>query len=178
MKRQPKQKQRITKRIKLARTNKRDVVIYGIEGALAAYGYFTPQVQRVIKRWRGRIPQWLIDHYFSRVSAAALWRERKLDLQVDPGGTHWPFIWELAAAVEMVRSIPNTHPTHWLLRLSSVHRLKNGAPDLWKEIGWEIKQKGGPGFSAFTLRQAAKRLHLVSPPGAAPAAFKASPAAF
>jgi hypothetical protein len=149
------------KQKKQLRSNKRVGIVHGIDGGLAQAGYWTPQVQRVVKAWQGRMSEKFIREYFLPIATTAMWNTNDLSLHVH-ARAHWPLVWKLTAAVEKVRNLPKSHPHHWLLRLP-IHVATNGEHDLWKEIGWQIKQRGGSSFSPEVLRQAAKRLRLVAP---------------
>jgi hypothetical protein len=167
---------KIKKHKKQIRSNKRVGIVNGIEGGLAQAGYFTPEVQRVVKKWRGCVLDRFIREYFWAIARAAFWHTKDLELHVY-ARAHWPLVWELAAAVEKVRALPKTHPHYWLLRLP-IQVATNGEHDLWKEIGWQIKERGGPAFSPVTLRQSAKRLGLVAPSSLAVGYLKSPLAAF
>jgi hypothetical protein len=155
---------------KAKRSNRRVGIVNGIEGGLAQLGYFTPQVQRVVRRWP-RVPPMFVHEYYFAVASAALWKTNEASLKVY-ARAHWPLVWQLAAACDQVRRIPPTHPAHWLLKLPlfiwTINPSKGEVS--WGEIPWgdvsqEIVKRGGKAcdFSATTLRQHAKRLRLVAP---------------
>jgi hypothetical protein len=149
------------------RVNHRRAFVAGFDGGLAQLGYFTPHVQRVVRKWKSR-ERFIKEEYFFTVAAAALWHSNTLKITA-VCRAHWPMIWELAAACDKVRRIPKDHPTHWLLRMNinvqSNVRMGKIRPetraDCWGEISEEIKLRGGPDFDVVTLRQHAKRLGLV-----------------
>ena len=153
--------------MKRATVNRRIGVVNGIDGGLAQLGYFTPQVQRVVKKWKGRALEAFIKEYYFRAARAAWWKTNAVELKVYTRA-HWPLVWELTAAVERVRLLPKTHPAYWLLRMpinvasnDRVRSITEYAP--WGTIAIQIKQSGGPLFDERVLRQSAKRLGLIAP---------------
>jgi len=158
--------------------NRRIGIVAGIEGGLAQLGFFTHQVQRVVRL--SRVPMVFIHEYFFPIAQAALWNTNELKLRVR-AKAHWPLVWELAAACEEVRNLPKSDPVYWLLRLdrlASACQNKrtpyDSSPVSWPEIAAEIFLHGGPDFrsarsndkggsrrgNTSRLRKAAERLKL------------------
>lgn len=158
--------------------NQRVGIWNAAHGGLERLGYFTPQVQRVVKRWKHR--ERFAREYFHDIAGAALWNSNEIKLRVH-ARAHWPMVWELAAACDYLRKLPKKHPTHWLLQLDRIASAVMSLPASnrrkriggqvnveyvsWREICAEIKARGGPDFSdsngkCVSLRKQASRLKL------------------
>ncbi len=172
---------KIKKTSKRATVNQRSGFIYGKIGLLAKYGYFTPQVQKVVRRWqKGKSPRIApecdIQEYFLQIAPAALWMTRARQIMVHCYA-HWLLVWELGCACDKLLRIPKEHPHYWLLFGIEIN-LSGGKPQgtgkfqparylSWNEIAAEIVRRGGPDFDqdgkATVLRQSAKRLKMTVP---------------
>lgn len=151
--------------------NRRVGIVAGMEGGLAQLGFYSPQVQAVVRKWSARVPEVFLKEYFFAVASAASWLRTTLKITV-ASRAHWPLIWELGTACERLRNVSKLKPVYWLMR-TNLSIITNGKQDdYWCEISAQIIKRGGPNFSTVTLRQAAKRLHLIPPPSLAKAYIK------
>ena len=142
--------------------NERIVFLEGFPSLLAWRGYWTPQVQKVVSKWKEKIPETALEHLFASVTESAdLALKRKAitaTFKVE-APEHWSLVWQLLAALDAVYS-DTANPACWLFRLSHGTRIDGRWPS-WKEICQAIQKAGGPIIEPHTLHQRAKRLRLV-----------------
>lgn len=132
-------------------------------GALAYLGLFTAPIQKVMAKWRERISEGLAEQYFFAVAMAVVSRQTALKLPPCVPVEHWRAVWELGMAISEVCE-DASKPTSWLLRLSSfLHARVNGSVPSWEQVRKEIKRQGGPVFSIASIKNAAKRMRILTP---------------
>jgi len=128
---------------------------------LAALGYYSKTVQKVLARWRGKISEETLDGYFSAVATSVILNRNFLELQrtIPPKPqSHWLAVFELGAAV--VKVLDKGRPHAWLLGGEVV---VNGQLQDWEAVRAKIKKNNGPDFSARHLSKVAHELKLSVP---------------
>jgi hypothetical protein len=161
-----------------ARVNRR-VRLSAKRTILAEYGWHATPIQHVVKRWRGRVREDLLQGYFMDVAFAL--RERShsfnvvershcsgdLTLGIQVCGSHsfnvvershWPAVFELGLALDKVLC-DRSKPAYWLLTLP-INVAVNMELEPWGELSARIVKNGGPHFDPRTLRKTAERLKI------------------
>lgn len=151
--------------IKAPRPNNNARVAVAPEGGpLARLGYYCKPVQAVLSKWRSSIKPEALDKYFFSVAMPVIFRETKSRLPGFIPPQHWPVVFELGNAICAVFN-DTSKPEAWLLRQNDV--ATNGQFDSWQQIADDITRLGGPRFQPGNLRQAARRIKLITPPALA-----------
>jgi len=122
---------------------------------VAECGWYTTPVQHVVKRWRGRVREDLLQGYFMDVAFAL--RERSHSFNVVER-SHWPAVFELGLALDKVLC-DRSKPAYWLLTLP-INVAVNMELEPWGELSARIVKNGGPHFDPRTLRKTAERLKI------------------
>ena len=131
-------------------------------GDLAKLGFYTSRVQKVVRKWYGRVDSETIQHYFRRVALPIVVDKQSLEIEFV-----WPHhclvIWELGEAITKVMQ-DNKSLDKWLLKLP-LSVATNGRWDSWDEVALQIGRltnRKEPSLAA-TLKVRAKRLKLLTP---------------
>ena len=122
---------------------------------VAECGWYTTPVQHVVKRWRGRVREDLLQGYFFDVAFAL--RDRSHEFNVVER-SHWPAVFEFGLALDKVLC-DRERPAYWLLTLP-VNVATNSELEPWGELSARIVRYGGPNFTPDTLRKTAERLKI------------------
>jgi len=122
---------------------------------VAECGWYTAPVQRVVKRWRGRVREDLLQGYFFDVAFALRDRSREFNVAER---SHWPAVFEFGLAMDKVLC-DRERPAYWLLTLP-VNVATNSELEPWGELSARIVKNGGPHFDPRTLRKTAERLKI------------------
>jgi hypothetical protein len=148
--------------MKTQKTFNRRIDVAPEGGVLAKLGFYTSPVQKVVRKWRGKIDAETLENYFRRVAMSVIHDKTSLEIGfVWPH--HWPVIWELGTAVTKVMQ-DDKSLDKWLLKLP-LSVATNGKWDSWNEIAVQIGRltnRKEASLSA-TLKTRAKRLKLLTP---------------
>lgn len=128
-------------------------------GILALHGYYTNEVQDVVKRWKDRAPEWLIERIAADVGTALAHTTGSVDVHVEHAYL-LPLAFELGTALVKARSQDTLDG--WLLRLP-IHIATNGAWPSSTQIAELIVQAGGKLYTKAAIEKALQRLRLVTP---------------
>jgi hypothetical protein len=131
-------------------------------GNLARLGFYTATVRKVVKEWQGRVPLVFLEDCYTRIALAVI-HQTKLELPHVVPQQWLSLIWQLGAAITKVYA-DKRKPHTWLIQRANGGMTDGRWPE-WKEIASEIERRGGPSFTVRVLRQEAKRMKLVTPPG-------------
>jgi hypothetical protein len=125
-------------------------------GDLARLGYYTPEVQNVVKKWAAIIndPERL-ENYFRSVASTVVCRLHTLARLPAVPTSHWQAVFELGAAIAAVSNNPSA-PAAWLLQRQG--RKVNGRYRSWAEIRAET----GNRFTLAEIKNKAKRMRLMT----------------
>jgi hypothetical protein len=139
-------------------------------GTLAKLGFYTRQVQVVVRRWDGKVERELMENYF-RVVAMPVTCEKLFDITLHFPVVileHWPLVFELGKAIADVMA-DDRNIDKWLLKLP-ISVATNGEWESWDSlaefIGKRVGQSRSKGFTG-TLKARAKRLRLLTAPDVA-----------
>jgi hypothetical protein len=141
-------------------------------GLLAELGFFTRQVQVVVRKWEGKVSRELLEDYFTVVARAVVFETRNnFDVQLHFRFVireYWPLVFELGLAISKVVN-DDENIDRWLL-MQPISVAKNGKWDSWDSlaefIGKRVGQAKSQGF-ANTVKARAKRLRILTPPDVA-----------
>ena len=136
-------------------------------GTLAKLGFYTRQVQTVVRKWDGKVPRELLEDYF-RVVAMPVVTFGTCDATLKFRFVireHWPLVFELGTAISKVVN-DDGNIDKWLLT-QPISVATNGKWDSWDSlaefIGKRVGQSRSQGFTN-TVKARAKRLRLLTPP--------------
>ena len=131
-------------------------------GVLARLGFYTSPVQKVVRKWQGKVDAETLENYFKRVAMPVVLNNTSLKIEfVRPH--HWQLIWELGAAITKVMG-DDMNLDKWLLRLP-ISVARDHEWESWDEIAVKIgglAKRKEPSLSG-TLKTRAKRLKLLTP---------------
>ena len=131
-------------------------------GVLAKLGFYTAPVQKVVRKWRGKIDAESLENHFRRIAMTVVLDKTSLEIKfIWPH--HWQLIWELGEAISKVMRDAKSLDK-WLLKLP-ISVATNGKWDSWDEIALKIGKltnRNEASLSA-TLKTRAKRLKLLTP---------------
>lgn len=155
------------KKAKSQKTINRRIDVAPEGGSLARYGFYTKQVQTIVRKWKGKVEPAMLEEYFIVVAKAVKFNQvLNVNLHfrvISP--EHWPLVFELGKAISEVLC-DDTKIDKWLLTLP-ISVATNGQWDSWDSIaefiGKRVGQSRSVGF-ANTVKQHAKRLRLLTPP--------------
>lgn len=127
-------------------------------GEIARLGFYTKEIQDVIKKWRDQIPADRLENYLVKVATAIkdktpLWLVQFAD---DP--KHHAAVFELAAAFSKIYNNLDK-PEAWLLRTNSA--LTDHQSDSWDAIHKDIIRQGGK-ITYANLTKTADRMELTT----------------
>jgi hypothetical protein len=150
----------VKKKIKKTTSNQRiDVAPAG--GEIATLGYYTSPVQKIVRAWRGKVSEALIEQYFCEVASPIRFREQFQTVRIFEQH-HWQLVGELTAAIAKVLT-DKTKIDYWLLTLP-ISVATSGKFPIWEDVREQIRINGGGKFEAGTIAKHALRLRLVTPP--------------
>jgi hypothetical protein len=136
------------------------------KGGIYAYvGLYTRPVQKVVRRWKGKIPGDIIEPCFFAVARIVVAQEQKLQIPLYMAPEWWPFVWEIGTALTEVMT-DRTKPAYWLLTLN-LSCATNWQWEKWPSLVDTIKKCGGPIFTPEALIKEAERMKILTPPDAA-----------
>jgi hypothetical protein len=122
-------------------------------------GYYTSEVQKVVKKWRGKISEQKIKSYFVPVARTIKKGQTSLNLtQIHPGD--WPAIFELGLAANAIYA-NKEKLAYWLLTLP-IHIAVNGHFPSYAEISTMIFKQGKKHFNPRTIQKQLERMRLVT----------------
>jgi hypothetical protein len=161
-----KPKRKMNKRKPQKSINRRvDVAPEG--GTLAKLGFYTRQVQAIVRKWEGKVPRDMLEDYFRVVAMPVVtYRSCNATLHfrfVIP--EHWPLVFQLGKAIADVMA-DDRNIDKWLLTLP-ISVASNGKWESWdslaEDIGKRVGQSRSTGFTD-KVKVRAKRLRLLTPP--------------
>jgi hypothetical protein len=135
-------------------------------GTLAKLGFYTRQVQAVVRKWDGKVPREMLEDYFRVVampvvtfgSCNATLHFRFVIRE------HWQLVFQLGEAISKVVN-DDRNIDKWLLT-QPISVATNGKWDSWDSlaefIGKRVGQARSKGFTD-TVKARAKRLRLLTP---------------
>lgn len=140
-------------------------------GLLAMYGFYTRQVQAVVRKWEGKITPGILEDNFPVIARAVMDGHRVnpvIELRGIICRRDWIPIFELGIAISKVVA-DERNIDKWLLVMSSRSVATNGQWDSWDSIAEFIgKRVGHDGTEAVKfsnkVKQRMKRLRLLTPP--------------
>ena len=161
------------KKLKTPKTISRRVDVAPEGGHLAKLGFYTKQVQFVVRRWDGKVRQDLLEDYFRGVAMPLVSGGSMFDVTLHFRVVireHWPLVFELGHAISQVVT-DSKNIDKWLLT-EPWSVATNGEWDSWDSIAEFIGKRIGHSGSDATrfsnkVKQRAKRLKLLTPPGLA-----------
>ena len=136
-------------------------------GVLAMRGFYTRQVQAVVRKWAGKVTPGVLEDNFPTIASTVMdgrFYNPKIEFHGIICRRDWPAIFELGIAIAKVVH-DETSIDKWLLTMpTSV--ATNGKWDSWDSIaeciGKRVGQSHSVGFTN-TVKQRAKRLRLLTP---------------
>jgi hypothetical protein len=133
-----------------------------MNATVAGLGFYTAPVQKAVSRWRGCLWDDEIEHLFFTAamlySHDGFWPDSGI-----PCDARWPLFWDLLQAAKEIYT-DKTSPVYWLLK-SGFSVAVNCRFDDWGTLALQIEKKWhGPAFQADALKQAAKRMKILTPP--------------
>ena len=167
------------KKQKSPKTVNRRVDVAPEGGLLAMYGFYTRQVQAVVRKWEGKVTPGVLEDNFPTIARTVMdgrFYYPKIEFHGVICRTDWPAIFEIGIANAKVVH-DETSIDKWLLTMpTSVGT--NGQWDSWDSIaeciGKRVGQSRSVGFTN-TVKQRAKRLLLLTPPDKAAAFLESWP---
>jgi len=130
-------------------------------GYHASRGWFYKPIQTVIKKW---------DPVFGREFTLQAFQDLRRTMENGRGNltievqntNHIKLIYELMAALDKLHDLGNS--SGWVVRLWPQLKYDNGKPSLltYEQIRQQIIDLGGPIFTTAALKQAARKLKLIS----------------
>jgi len=123
-------------------------------GWLARYGFYAGPVQKVVKKWSGKVTAGRIQHYFAKLAEGMIARRKPWAFDY-VGPNDWQCLFELGLALDSVLR-DHTKPESWLIR-NPIWVATDGAQDDWAELSRRSA------FKPNTLNQAARRLRMITP---------------
>jgi len=157
------------KREKLPKTISRRVAVAPEGGTLAELGFYTRQVQTVVRKWDDKVRGDMLEDYFRVVAMPIVFSGSTFDITLHFRFVireHWPLVFELGHAISKV-VLDDKSIDKWLLTQPwSV--ATNGEWPSWDSIAEFIgKRIGHSGSIAVKfsnqVKQRAKRLRIITP---------------
>jgi len=141
--------------------NNERIALFPKGGHLATLGYYSTPVQKIVTKWRGQIAEDVLKHYFGIVAMPLHYPGIHLHANNEKPRYHWRAIYELGTAIGSLLDNPHS-PEAWLLNQP---QLVIGKPSTsWNETIQNIVKQGGRRFTENQLKQAAKKMKLLTPP--------------
>ena len=124
------------------RINNRRVGAAPIGGFLATLGFYATDIQKVVERWKGKVPVEIIEDTFTQCAMAFHSKELRVQARTP---LHWPMIADLFSATTRIYT-DRTKVEYWLLTLPDVScaSTSHHSPETpaWKTWGsWLSKWK-------------------------------------
>lgn len=131
-------------------------------GWIARYGFYAGPVQKVVRRWAGKVSPSRIQGYFKTIAATMLHRHKPITLSFDyVGPNDWGCVFELGQALDDVLQ-DKSKAESWLIRFP-IWVATDGRQDDWPKLAARIQQQGGPAFKPNSITQVARRLRMLTP---------------
>ena len=141
--------------------NNERIALFPKGGHLAILGFYSTPVQKTVAKWRGKIDEDVLKHYFGIVAMPLHYPGIHLHANNEKPRYHWRAIYELGTAIGSLLDNPNS-PEAWLL--NQPHLVIGKPSTSWNETIENIVKQGGRRFTENQLKQAAKKMQLLTPP--------------